>query len=407
VRTRPEAPEVWIVSELYYPEETSTGYFVTGIAEGLAQTFRTAVLCARPTYAARTMRVASRERRGEVDVIRLWSTRLDSHALLPRICNALTVTASAFVATLRRFRRGQVVIVVTNPPTLPFVTLLACKLRGAHCILLVHDVYPDVAAASGLLRYRSITYRLLDALARRLYRAVDRVVVLGRDMDAVVRAKIGGDRPEISIVPNWGDVTAVSGDALRERLGLRGKFVLQYSGNIGRTHDLSPIVDAAEQLRDGAVHVLIVGEGAGRDAVAAEIAKRRATNVTLLPPVRRDELPELLAACDVALISLKSGMAGLSVPSRIYNILAAGKPVIGMVDPRSEIAAIIREEQVGTVVDPGDAAGLVAAIEQARSDPAALAAQGRRALAAAQSRYSRPQVAGAFREIVEAARRAP
>src|SRR5713226_9201285 len=117
-------PEVWVISELYYPEETSTGYFLTGIAEGLAQSVPTGVICSQPTYAARGRLAPRRERHNGVEVVRVRSTLLDHRVLLWRLINALTISVSVFLNVLLRVRRGDKVIVVTNPPTLPVVTRL-------------------------------------------------------------------------------------------------------------------------------------------------------------------------------------------------------------------------------------------------------------------------------------------
>jgi colanic acid biosynthesis glycosyl transferase WcaI len=235
------SPTVWIVSELYYPEETSTGYFLTGIAEGIAERFPTGAVCCRPTYASRALRVPWRETHNGVAIIRCRATRLDPHKLVSRAVNMLTITASMFITLLRVVKKGDVVIVVTNPPTLPFVTRFICGIRGARCVLLVHDVYPEALAAAGMLRRGGIAYRMLGAIAARLYRTVDHVVVLGRDM-ARIAAEKGARR--IATIPNWGDVELVR----REERAPRDTFVVQYGGNIGRTHDLATLLDAASAL---------------------------------------------------------------------------------------------------------------------------------------------------------------
>ena len=400
------APELWVVSELYYPEETSTGYFVTGIAEGLAATFRTAVLCSRPTYGARHLAAPSRERKGGVDIIRCWSTRLDPHRLVPRAMNLATITISVFATLCCVLRRGQVVIVVTNPPTLPFVAAAACRLRGAKCVLLVHDVYPEVLAAVGLMKPSSFFFRALTVASGVLYRGVERVVVLGRDMQRVALGRLRDAADHTALIPNWGDIEFVhpwlGANPLREQLGLAGTFIVQYSGNIGRTHDLASILDAADTLReDASLHFLIIGWGALRAEVGAAIRARNLRNVTLHPPVPRAELPAALGAADVAVVALLPGMTGLSVPSRMYNILAAGKPVIAIAERDSEVGLLVEEERIGWVVNPSDAGALVAAIGEARRDPKWLAEMGARARRCAEARYSRQHIIDAWTRLIK------
>jgi colanic acid biosynthesis glycosyl transferase WcaI len=394
--------DVWVVSELYYPEETSTGHLLTGIAEGLARRFRTGAVCARPTYASRKRSVPLRETHNGVEILRCRATRLDPHNLLSRMVNIVTITASMSFGLLRMLRRRQIVIVVTNPPTLPFATLLACRLRGARCVLLVHDVFPDALDAAGMTRRNSVPYRLMDFVSRRLYRAMDHVIVIGRDMRRIVEEKRGG--PEaITVIPNWGDVDSVHpGDAAaKERFGLAGRFVVQYGGNMGRSHDLDIIVAAAEKLRgEPEVVFMIFGWGVRREALEAEIAARGLDNIRLLGMVPRGEVSEWLAAGDVGLVSMIPGMAGVSVPSRMYNMLAAGQPIIAVTDAGAELAEMIREEAVGWVVPTRDADGLVAAIRDAGSDAARLAEMRRRARAVAEAKYTRAHVDEAYAALM-------
>ncbi len=399
-------PNVWVVSELYYPEETSTGYFLTGIAEGLAREFDTGAICSQPTYSSRGVVAPRRETHNGVAVVRMRGTRLDPKRLRSRLVNAVTITLAAFSNLLWQVRRGNVVIVVTNPPTLPIVTRIICRLRGARCVLLVHDVYPEVLAAAGVIRAGSFVYRLLDRAFRRLYRGFDRVVVLGRDMQQLVARKVGRPAEALTIIPNWGDVEAIAprpgANPLRERIGAEDAFLVQYGGNIGRTHGIGALLEAARTLPD--VRFLVIGSGSKKRELEAAVAYGGLHNVTVIDPVPRQELPVSLNACDVALVTLVAGMRGVSVPSRTYNILAAGKPVIAMAEPDSEIGLLIAEERAGWVVPPDDARALAAAINEARSDRERLAEMGRNARAAAERAYTHEHVVDAWRTVVREVR---
>jgi glycosyltransferase involved in cell wall biosynthesis len=194
----------------------------------------------------------------------------------------------------------------------------------------------------------------------------------------------------LSIITNWGDVDTVrpSDDG-----NARDTFVVQYSGNLGRTHGVETLLAAAEELRgDRSVRFMIIGSGARRATVERRIAAGDLENVTLLPPVPREELGATLNAGDVSVITFLPGMKGVSVPSRMYNVLAAGRPLIAAADPDSEIALLIREEELGWVVDPGDARGLVTAIRAAHAAPELRRAMGARARRLAEARYSREAV---------------
>lgn len=404
---RDEGPRVWVVSELYYPEDTSTGHFLTGIAEGLAREYEVKVLAAQPTYGARGLRAPAREQVGGADVRRCWSTTFSKDTSLLRLVNVVTISLSFFLAGLRSFRRGDVVIVVTNPPTLPFLVWLAARRRGARFILLIHDVYPEVLVATGVLDRNGLIARVLSRLVAALYARADRVVVLGRDMKELVIGKCPACEHGVWIIPNWGDTSEIrpapkSENAILRELKLVERFVVLYAGNIGRTQGIETLLEAAALLRDRKdIAVLIAGEGAKRAWVKRTIAETKLEDVRLLPRSPRSELGLLLGACDVAVISLMQGMTGISVPSRLYNVLAAGRPILAIAEPESELARVVVEERAGRVVAPGDGLAIATAIVEMSRDKASLLEMGRSARAAAVGKYSYRIALERFRDLVD------
>ena len=399
------SPRIWIVSELYYPEDTSTGYFMTGIAEGLARRYPVNVLCGQPTYSERGIRAPAVATRNGVHIRRCAAATLDKNIIACRIINLLTISISLFVNALRGIARNDCVLVVTNPPLLPFLIALACKLRSARCLLLVHDVYPEVLIVTGITKANSFSARLINGLTHKLYLSVERIITLGRDMRQLVCDKLIPDLRPVTIIPNWGDVAAVhpmpraSNHLIRE-LKLNDKFVIQYSGNIGRTHGLEDLLKAALRLRNDPIHFLIIGSGAKFNLLEPEINKERLNNITILPRVPRDKLYDSLNACDVAVIAFVAGMAGISVPSRMYNIMAAGKPIIAVADENSELALVVKEEHIGWVVPPGDVDRFAAAVLEARSDPVRLTEMGIRARRAAETKYSYEIIIQAYVNLI-------
>jgi glycosyltransferase involved in cell wall biosynthesis len=400
------ARRLWVVSELYYPEETSTGHFLTHIAEGLAAHYAVSALCSQPTYSKRGRRAPARETRHGVEIHRAWSTTFDKDVLAGKLANALTISVSLFLTALLRFRRGDVALVVTNPPFLPFLTRVACALRGARCLLLIHDVYPETLIAAGWTRPGSLLARALGGLTRRLYASVARIVVLGRDMKALVERKLHGSGHGIAVIPHWGDVDEIrpatrERNPLLERLGLVSKFVVQYSGNMGRTHAIETVVEAVRRLRDTPdVHFLFIGFGAKRAWLEATVVQEGLANVTVLPLVPRAELVTSLGACDVALIPFVPGMAGISVPSRMYNVMAAGRPILAAADPDSELAQVVTEEDLGWVVPPGDAERLAQAVREARADREGVRRKGARARGVVQERFTLAAALDLYRALL-------
>lgn len=398
---------VFMVSELYHPEETSTGYFVTGIAEEVAKQFPITVVCAQPTYSERGRIASWRERYRGVDILRCWSTRFDKDVFVLRFFNLVTFCATASARLLARVGPHDTVIAVTNPPTLPILAALLSRWKGARFVLLVHDVYPEVLVVSGLLARKGWAVRLIGRVFDWVLNSANRIVVIGRDMQTLFERKVESADVRLALIPNWADLDEVtpqsrSANTLLRDLGLADKFVVQFAGNMGRTHDPNVLLDAAGRLRgDLRIHFLFVGNGARFQAIEERVRRDNLQNVTVLGRQKRDSLATMLGACDLAVIAFLPGMAGVSVPSRIYNILAAGRPLLAVADDQSEAARLVREKSIGWAVRPGDSDGVIAAIREAASEPWRLADMGRRARAVVESEYSLGLAGERYRSLLQ------
>lgn len=402
-----KSSRLWVVSELYYPEQTSTGYFLTHIAEGLGRSMPVSVVCGQPTYSEHGVRAPAREERNGVDIHRVPATHFGKDRLLLRAINILTLTASVAWFALTRFRRGDRLLVVTNPPTLPPLVGLIARSKRMEAHLLVHDVYPEVLAATGFLAVDSRGYRLLKRFFSATYGLYQSVIVLGRDMAEVVRGKVpAGHR--ITIIPNWGDVDEVRPVARADNPFLRlnaidAPCVIQFSGNIGRTHDVETVLAAATRLRDRSdILFVFAGYGGKTGIVADAIAAAELSNVRLLPRQPRELLGPMLASATATIISFVDAMRGLSVPSRMYNVLSAATPIIAIAESDSELALVVEEQKAGWVLPPGDVDALVGLIEYlAGAEGAAdAAARGTNGRAAVVDRYTLASVLDRFRQLI-------
>jgi glycosyltransferase involved in cell wall biosynthesis len=398
---------IWVVSELYYPEETSTGHFMTKIAEGLGTEFPVRALCAQPSYSRRGTRVPAREYHNGVDIWRCSSTTFNKDHLALRVVNLVTISISIFVTALAHFQRGDYVLVVTNPPLLPYVTMLACRLRDAKCIVRVDDVYPHVLVAAGVLKIKSIPYRILDWLTRQLYYGAERIVVLGRDMKELISRKMSHHHERIRVITNWADLDLISpapkrDNILLDELGLTDKFIVQWAGNMGHPHEVKSLLEAMIQLRDNSdIHFLFIGSGSKRAWLESQVKQTGLKNATFLANRPRGDQPNFLNACDLAISSLIAGMSGISMPSRTYNILAAGKPILAIGEPDSELGLVIAEERVGWIVPPGQSDQIVHAILEARAQPVRLAEMGKRGRAVVEMKYSSESVINKYIGLIK------
>ena len=402
-KSETQRKRLWILTEVYYPEEISTGYYLTSIAEGLAEDFDVKVLCGQPKHMSRGMRAPKSEIRNGVEIYRAAATTLDKNVMLYRLINMFTIGVAMFYNSLKRFRRGDKILVVTAPPTMPVTTATAALLRGASYTILVQDSYPEILIAVGTLRKNSVSVSIINFFNRWVYKYASKIIVMGRDMNQLFKQKTVGLDVPIATIPNWADLETIHptprmSNPLLKELGISDKFVFLYAGNIGHPTDVETIIEAAEKLLDQReIHFLFIGAGAKKKWVEDQVRERSLVNMTVLNYRPRSEQIEFLNACDVGLIALIKGMWGTAMPSRTYNIMAAGKPVLALTEENSELALVIDEEGIGQYVEPGKPDDLRLAILQMYEDRAQLAELGKRASAAAIAKYSLSDAVAKYR----------
>lgn len=388
--------KITVISELYYPEQNATGYFLTGIAEGLAKNgFNVSVLCSQPTYNKRGVKAVNEEIREGVQIKRCIATTFNSRNIIGRLINFFTISFSIALHSVSRIKSEDKVFVVTNPPLLPFLIRIICWFKGAQFFLLVHDVYPDVFVPLGLIKKSSLVYKLLSKLNALLFESAHKIVVLGRDMYELVQKKSGNlNHKKITIIENWADINQISlidkeVCPIVKKHKLKDQFIVQYSGNHGRTHDLISLVKAAEILKDKEdISFLFIGSGSGKKALVKYAKDKDINNIIFEDYVEYSQLNYALNTSDLFIISFKKGMSGISVPSRLYNLMAAEKPILAAVDEDSEVARVIDEEEIGKCVDPSSPSALAEQIVYFKNNPTDASAMAYRARKAVKEKYS-------------------
>jgi glycosyltransferase involved in cell wall biosynthesis len=364
VRKRWMPGKVVIVSQHYPPDPSTTAAIMSEIAEHLAREHQVLVLSGTP--GSLTNGTAPPCRPAVVEI----KNRIPAKAALMRRAVAEAAFAiRAFVALVKRSKRGDAVITVTAPFMLPYAVAAAAKLRGARSALIMHDLYPDVLVMSGLLKQTSVVANAIRGVNALMFRVLDVVITIGRDTERLLLRYRGVTQDKMRFIPNWATLDRAvrpiePGNAYR--CGLATRFLVGLSGNLGFTHDPEIVFEAARLLQeDPNIHFLLSGWGIGFDRLRQLQSEARLANVTLVDRVEDEQLEQFLSAANVWLIPYRKDVAGVSVPSRFYNLLAVGRPVILVSEPEAEAALTVRENNLGWVVRPGMAEDLAKAIRVA------------------------------------------
>ncbi len=396
-----------LLCQHFFPEMISTGMHATELAVALRRIgWDVTVYCAQPTLDLATSgqrRVPAKMDHEGVHVERVAAIGTHAEGLSRRLLFASTYLLFSFLAVLRNRDRFDGLLVTTNPPFIGIAARLASLLSGKPFVLLVYDVYPDTAVGLGVLKPTSIVTLVWEHVSRWMLNGADAVVVIGRDMADVVRAKLKRkNQDKLHLIPNWSDERVVSpvpkeGNAFWSEHGVNGRALVQYSGRMGSTHNLEPLIDAAEHMRDDPVIFQFIGDGAKKKRLEQLAAQKRLDNVQFLPYQPLERLGEVLSAADLAVVCLGFQFTGLSVPSKTYGIMASGTPILGLLDPASEIGRTILENDCGIVYEDPTGEQVAEAIRTLTDDPVRLStmgANGRRAflanytLSLAAERYS-------------------
>ena len=399
---------LWIITELFYPEETSTSFILSKIANKLSDKYDVKVLCGYPTY-DKNSRKPSFEISDTIDIKRIKSFAGSKDKIIHRMLRFMTLSIALCWSAMINIRKSDKVFIVTNPAPLLVLISLLKKIKRFELNVLVHDVFPENTIPAGIIKSKkSFFYKILKAIFDKAYGNASRLIVLGRDMKSIMEKKLQFKslQPEIVIVPNWGDTINIQ--ALPKNTFIRNdenaakKIVFQYAGNMGRVQGLLELLDIISKVNNDKICFDFIGDGAVKNDMIDFVRHNKMMHkVSFYPPYRRDEQQEVLGKCDVAIITLAKGMKGLGVPSKTYNILSAGKPVLFIGDEDSEISMLVREHEIGYTFVADDTLGLYNFFNSlTESDLLKLKLMGKKSREIAEQYYSEDKVLEKFYEIL-------
>lgn len=402
--------KLWIVSELFYPDQTSTSYILSMIANAFVDKYDVHVITDSSLYQANKNNSTSYFKIDDNLIINRVTTRnFDKNKLSQRMLKMVLLTLKFSKILWQNARKGDKVLVVTNPaPFLLFSSLLK-RIKKFDYYILVHDVFPENTIPAKVIKNKNtFAFRFLASIFNRAYSRADFLIVLGRDMKEIVLEKIKhfNSMTIIKVIENWGDVNTIFPSAeipeiIRHRH--ENNFVtIQYAGNIGRVQGLQSFIENLNSTTNKNIVFDLWGDGAVKNELKEMVCDYKLQDrVNFLGVYSRDEHNVILNTTDLALVTLSSGMYGLGVPSKTYNILAAGKPILYIGDLNSEIALMLKEEDIGFCFDANDITGMIDFLDSVSlNDITVFKEMGLRARKVVEQKYSEEVVMFKFKNII-------
>ena len=404
-------PSLLFVNQHYWPDVASTGQHLTDLAEYLAERgYDAHVLASRGHYLKGKLPAPLHERHNGVDIHRVRTTGFGRARVLGRLVDYASFYVQVMWALLAgdHGRRYDGVVFLTTPPLLSFLGAIARLLRGQRYGVWSMDLHPDAEIESGMLRRGALLTRVLEWMHATGLRRADYVVDLGAHMKRRILAQgVRSDRTHTVHVWNRKEEIepiAREENPLFDELGLRDRFVVMYSGNAGIVHEFGPILEAMRLLKDDPrVYWLFVGDGPRRKEIERFVKEHDIRNFSYRGYFAREQLRWSLSLGDVHLISLRERFVGISVPGKLYGIMASARPAL-FVGPRaSDTGEAIVAAGAGTVIDPSRpeaAAELVGEVARLMSDASLRAEIGARGRGAFLARYEREENCAAFEQLL-------
>lgn len=355
-----------IYAHYFYPDVASTGQILTELCEGMTDTFDITVICVVPSYSGtidekyKTKRIYKEEHNG-IKIIRVRVPEFQKSNKVSRIKNLLAYFFNSLLATLK-IEKQDYIYTISQPPILGGVLgVLGKWLKGGKLIYNIQDFNPEQTMAVGYSKNKLLLNTVM-AVDKFSCKKADKVIVVGRDMQETLRNRFNNKKvPKNVFINNWineKEIYPLEQNhprivEFKEKYNLKDKFIIMYSGNIGLYYDLENIIKVIGEFKDREdVVFAFVGDGTVKDKVEAYVNENNLSNVTFIPYQDKADLIYSLNAADIHWVVNAKGIKGVSVPSKLYGVMAAGKPVLGVLDEGSEARLIVEECNCGVCIEP-------------------------------------------------------
>ena len=394
-----------ILNQYFPPDFAATGQLIEELAYHFnEQHINVQVFTGQPSYAFNVDMAPAKELKNNVQIFRTRVSK--TRKVIGRTASGLLYCARAFFHLLHPAHRSDVILLTSEPPFLLIIGYLMNLLFGVRFICLIYDLYPDAVVEFGFASSRSPIVQFWNKVNRIVWRRADAIIVLSESMRSRVLINAPEVADKISIIHNWSDPKWIipipkQANPFAAKHDLQDKFVVLYSGNMGRCHDLETIIDAAEYLQDDPIRFVFIGAGPKRQEVEESVTQKQLKNCLFLPYQEKSVLPHSLTACDVSLVSVGHGMEGVVAPSKFYSALAAGRPIVAICEKHSYLRQLIADANCGSAVLPGDSRGLAEFIRYLSHDQQRSMTMGQLGNTYIHNRFTRDRICRQYVHLVE------
>lgn len=396
--------QFFLISQVFYPDQVSTANLFTKLALKIAERkdVEVTVWCAQPSYDFRN-RQPSKVIYKDIHIHYLPSTSFRKKYFLGRLINYLTFMLSV-AAKLIFSPNKSAVFTHTTPPTLAILLSFLCKVKRRKFVYVLLDIFPEGLVRVGKLKKSSFIKIVWEKLFRKSLKRSDKIIVIGRDMQDYIIDFYPLAADKTQYIPIWQDEKLIEPLAMHKnpfirKYELEEKFIIQFSGNMGLWNDMQVIGKAINKSEENLFY-LIIGDGMRKGELLKSIDAVN-DRYMMLPFLPNNEYAQSVATAHIALVTLRDGLEGMAVPSKIIGIMAAGVPVVGIVPGESEIAKIINEEQCGIVVEPGHTGQLIEEINKLKNDETLRMEMGQRGRRAFLEKYTTTIIAQKYIQLIQ------
>ncbi|QJA09402.1 glycosyltransferase family 4 protein [Romboutsia sp. CE17] len=357
-----------IYAHYFYPDVASTGQILTELSEGMSDTFDITVICVVPSYSGtidekyKTQRIYKEEYKG-IKVIRVRVPEFQKSNKISRIKNLVAYFFNSLIATMK-IEKQDYIYTISQPPILGGVLgVLGKWFKGGKLIYNIQDFNPEQTMAVGYSKNKLLLNTVM-AVDKFSCKQSDEVIVVGRDMQETLRNRFNNKKvPKNTFINNWTNEKEIQPleqnhpkiVAFKEKYNLQDKFIIMYSGNIGLYYDLENIIKVIGKFKNRKdVVFAFVGNGTVKGKIESYVNENKLKNVTFIPYQDKADLIYSLNAADIHWVVNAKGIKGVSVPSKLYGVMASGKPVLGVLDEGSEARLIVEECNCGVCIEPGN-----------------------------------------------------